>query len=402
MAARKKKRRTDDRPKADQPVVAGASAIVTGIVLAVVGSFELVRAAGVAAAIVLTADVLLLGSRWWSLRRARKKYDVRGRPSRYGWLLTAAVAVVAAGGLLPWIDQGIRDAIHDVIGSPPERAWPYQGMAVTVGVCAAVIHVSAMIDWAFIRLRLRGTLGDWAMPCQSAKHTMSSNWPLLTRLWLGHRLTAYVVVRIGIVAFVCFVAVAIVDPANVGVSSPMPDIPPPATDGPRPTTDPPKWLQPAATALGAVAAAILVFFINRLLPSWALLLNPRVSVGDRVVLAEEFGTGVTARPVYFVVDIAVEGIKLLELDEGDQPLGAAGRDPRREHDRSLLLTDIPRLLRFRGRFSACDEVCCRVQHYCPLRHGNPVDWPAGAEPGERAVDRAAEPEGAFEDHKGGW
>ena len=90
------------------------------------------------------------------------------------------------------------------------------------------------------------------------------------------------------------------------------------------------------------------------------------------MLAEEYGTGVTNRPVYYVVDVSIEGVKLLQLDEDGLPKGAAGKDPGRKHDRSLALVDVPRLLRFRGRFTGCDQVCSMANHNRPIKIGNAV------------------------------
>jgi hypothetical protein len=107
--------------------------------------------------------------------------------------------------------------------------------------------------------------------------------------------------------------------------------------------------------------------------------NPPIQVGDKVILAEEFGTGVENRPVYYIVDVAIEGVKLLELDEHDQPFGA-GLD--RGHDRSLSLADVGRLLRGRQRFQGCSDRCCRANKYCPLSRGESVG--AGATPSSAA------------------
>jgi hypothetical protein len=377
--------------------------------------------------LVVACDITMLGARAWWLGRARNKHDVaKGeRPSCGGWQIGVVVLVVLAAGWGLWRSQSVASDLQAALHlRPPESTWPYQGLALTLLVTVATVHISAMVDWAVIRLRLLGTLGDWTLTCQSGRDETSSNWILLTRLWLGHRLFAHLTVRAALVVGVAFVVAAIIDPDLSG--SKPPESPGSTTEMIRNAYEPaagastpgrsvadagsaaapgpdareaakaaehaverlpaderqPSWVQPMATAAGAVTAAILVFFINQLLPSWSLLLTPRLSVGDRIVLAEEFGTGVDRRPVYFVVDISAEGAKLLQLGKGGEAKGSAGRDPRREHDRSLSLVDAPRLIRFRGRFTTCHDKCRKVQHDCPLEYGQAV----GVRPDRRPQD----------------
>jgi hypothetical protein len=124
----------------------------------------------------------------------------------------------------------------------------------------------------------------------------------------------------------------------------------------------------------AVAAALAIYFVNRIVTIGTLVSNPPIQVGDKITLAEEFGTGVTERPNYYVVDVAIEGVQLMELGPGDEPRSS---DAERSHDRSLDLRDIGRLLRNRDRFEGCCTECCKVSKYCPLEVGETINRAAG-------------------------
>jgi hypothetical protein len=243
--------------------------------------------------------------------------------------------------------------------------------------------MSALIDWAHIRLRLLGVLGNASLPCQHGSDYSSVNWSLLTRIWLAHRVAAYVLGRVALAAIIGFgIALLVSDPIHPSIpaansqQASSQSQPAAAQQVPRRATaardSQPELSPPILAGMATVGAAILVFFINRFLPVWSLVANPRLSVGDRIVLAEEYGTGVTRRPVYYVVDVAIEGVKLLQLDEVGLPKGAAGKDPKRKHDRSLALVDVPRLIRVRGRFTGCDQLCSMANHNCPVGVAGPV------------------------------
>lgn len=331
-------------PSSDPPTVVVIFGLLTAAGLWCVGMLGLTTAALGIGATVVVSDVGLMFLRRRSLATAR--FDRVAPANNSGATVTLTIGVLSVVAALPYVlirSSGLPLEIDEV-----GQLWPLRGIALGAVAIAGVVHLSALVDWAYIRPRLLGGLGDRALPCQ--RHE-STSWRLLTKLWLGHRLGAYLIVRLGSAAIIGFAAASFQ----------------------------PRIGQPTGSIIGAIGAAVLVFFLNRLLPVFALVTNPPLNVGDRVVLAEEYGTGVTDRPVYYVVDVAIEGIKLLQLDEGGHPRGAAGRDPRREHDRSLSLTDVPRLLRFRGRFSGCGELCCRASHYCPHGFGEPVVLQVGIE-----------------------
>lgn len=400
---RRKKKQKQNGP--DRPVVAGVSGAIAGLLLLLVGMLGLrVVALAIGGALAIVDGALLTG-RWWSLRKPRK--EERARLSRYGVTMATVTVWTVCLASAPLL---LHETVGIDVGFHGRHLWPWRGLALSAAALAAIVHVSAMIDWALIRLRLLGVLGDISLPCQSGRKD-SSNWKLLTRVWLAHRVVAFLLGRVALPAIIGFgIAGLIIQPtssqqpavtaktgagAKKGASSASAgtESQPAAAqrrqgNGSGSSTPSP----PVLAALGTIAAAILVFFINRFLPMWSLISNPRLSVGDRIVLAEEYGTGVSERPIYYVVDVAIEGIKLLQLSESGLPMAVdrmsllqlaergrimtvAGNDPAREHDRSLALVDASRLLRFRGRYTGCDVTCSKAYHDCPVGFGKFVSRP---------------------------
>ena len=77
--------------------------------------------------------------------------------------------------------------------------------------------------------------------------------------------------------------------------------------------------------------------------AFGIVVNPPLQIGDRVQLAEPFSAPPLLVTSYYAVDIAVEVIKLLELE---WPNGVPVReDQNRTYDRVLDLADVHKLLR---------------------------------------------------------
>jgi hypothetical protein len=265
------------------------------------------------------------------------------------WSVLVTIAATALIGIAPFMVLRVLD-VDDIAFATSARLWPWRGLALSVAGVLLCTHLSALIDWAYIRPHLRGLFGSQVLPCQTSG---ARHWSFLTRLWIGHRIVANAAWRIGAVVAIGFCTVLLVpaDALNSAASN--------ATSKGTPQGA-------ILTVIGAAGAALLVFFINRYLPVLALVANPRISVGDHVVLAEEYGTGVERRPVYYVVDVAAEGVKLLELNEIGRPARATPDGPGRKHDRSLPLVDVPRLLRVRSTYIGCSEWCSKANPDCPF------------------------------------
>lgn len=109
------------------------------------------------------------------------------------------------------------------------------------------------------------------------------------------------------------------------------------------------------------------------------MINPTVDVGDSLELAEEFDVK-HKYPTYYVVDVALEGLKLLKFDHTAasdtiptprEPVAGSEATalPRRTYDRLLDVTDVSKLLRGRLALKPCahahDADCKLVNPYCP-------------------------------------
>lgn len=261
-------------------------------------------------------------------------------PSKAGrkeWERPAVIAVVCGVGL---VAAGAAFAVVDDLVAAIN--WSHQGfwrgLTVDFAVISGVLCLSSLVDWSYVMPRMKGAGKVDGLPCQSSTF---ERWQTLTRIWFAHRIAAYLIARVGMLTAAVLVAARLL---------------PPLSDS-------------AISAMATVIAALLIFYINRVVAIGGLVSNPPIQVGDKVVLAEEFGTGVAERPSYYIVDVSIEGVKLLELDEGDQPCRAGVQ---RGHDRSLSLADVGRLLRARERFEGCRTQCCRANKYCPLHPGQDV------------------------------
>jgi hypothetical protein len=240
------------------------------------------------------------------------------------WLAGAS----RAGGLLwsPHWRAGIAHSDLDAV------------LTIVIGstTAFAAIYLSSLVDAAYIRPLVSGRGRNAMMPCQSS---LSERWKGLTARWLMHRLLATLGFILGLTVVV--------------------------------TITVKHWIVPnenQITAGGIAAAATLLagFYLTRARSVIAFAPNPALHVGDAVELIDE-GTQHVRR--YYVQDVALEGIKLLELADGD-------RTPKKSdpiwpsHDRMLDLPDVLRVLRARKRFTPCGECasqCKRVNPYCRFK-----------------------------------
>lgn len=193
-----------------------------------------------------------------------------------------------------------------------------------------LIFISTLMDWFYVRPHLRGGCGTI---CATSLEEM---WRGVTRAWLLHRALATLGVIAGVTAL-----------AALSANS---------------------WLRPidetVAAAIAAVATIIAGYYLTRAAPLLAIAINPPVQVGDVIEIAEEFNVH---RPgelrEYFVVDVALEGVKLLQVGEGDE-VPRTGPDARRTHDRTVDVMEISRLLRGRRPVGPCLQRCQRLTEHC--------------------------------------
>jgi hypothetical protein len=258
------------------PTVVLWQGIAVGLFVLALRLFGNVDEALIYAACVLAAA----GVVWLLSRRARRRLGSGaglGNPSERSRVLGSllALAVVQFGQCISRL-HGWNGFIH--VGS-------HEGLVLTMLLIAlsatTTIYLSSLIDWFYVRPHLETTYGP-----EQADSTRGS-WRMVTRVRLVHRLLAVLGVLGGATAIVALAA-------NAWVSKPLGDT--------------------AAAAISAVATIIAGYYFARAAPLVALATNPSVQICDVVELAEEFNVPDPDAPrSYFVVDIAWEGVKLLEL-----------------------------------------------------------------------------------------
>ena len=173
------------------------------------------------------------------------------------------------------------------------------------------------------------------MPCESSLHEC---WTSVTGIWLMHRLVATLGFVLGLTLVVTLAVKSWVQSID----------------------------QTTAAAVAAAASLLAGFYLTRARSVMAFSANPPLCVGDAVEVIDEQTEHVRR---YYVQDVSLEGIKLLEVTEGDH-------SPKRcdpvwpSHDRMLDLPDALKMLRTRRRFGPCrgdQEGCKRVNPHCRHR-----------------------------------
>lgn len=210
-----------------------------------------------------------------------------------------------------------------------------KALFIAASAALAAVYLSSLTDRYYISPRMRGSHWDGAMPCTPSP---AAAWSRVTRIWLLHRMLANL-------SFVAGGTIAVAVTAN-------------------------HWIgplnEPIAAAIAATATILAGFYLTRTAPVIALIINPTVEVGDALDLAEEFDVR-DKYPTYYVVDVALEGLKLLKHDYR----APAARPPRLTHDRVLDVTDVSKLLRERLPEKPCSSTrvqdCRLVNPHCPHR-----------------------------------
>jgi hypothetical protein len=294
-------------------VVVLQAALVLGLLVALSFLGDPTAAAALGGAIFLVGVVIHLAS--------RRGLPEESRPTQFG-THAATLAVLAAMPLVLTF-QGIwHPHEHDYVS--------VRAVVLSMAAGMAVIYLSSLVDRFFLRPRLSNR-------DRACLTSLEGRWRANTQIWLLHRLAAFLAFRLAVAVSLAFVATAVLHNPSDATKS----------------------------AIAGVVLFVVGYYISRITPIATLAINPPMYVGDKVVLAEEY-TAASAHSGYFVVDVALEGFKLLEVDEFDVLLH---KDDRRMHDRLLPITDVPRLLRSRHRFDGCrasDQGCGEINPYCPI------------------------------------
>jgi hypothetical protein len=236
-------------------------------------------------------------------------------------LIGALVVIVAPQYLLDLF--GKVGSIELGNGQPTVLA-----MMIVALCCSSLIYVSSLIDLVYVRPHLQGARGP---VCRTSTNSI---WYSVTRIRLVHRIGA-------MLGFIAGATVLVALAAN-------------------------HWIRPidevSAGVIGAVATVIAGYYMTRAAPLIALAMNPCLQLGDVVELAEEFNSPEPGRR-YFVVDIAWEGCKLLEVPS---PGHAVDSSPPASHgwDRMVDISDVARLVRRRHRMAECRGSCRHLVEQC--------------------------------------
>lgn len=280
------------------------------------------------AVVVGLSALLLVMNLPWSKRRRAAATRVGARAS----VVAIGAGVIASGPALVFLVDRLLDrtSLPHLPLDDGGHVYTVQAMAVLVAVAVGSLYVSSLVDWCYVLPRMRGELGD-DMPCQQS---MARRWAKLTCLWLLHRLAAILLFVFALSATVTIAAI--------------------------------EWLgfsDPLGAAIGAAATLFAGFYLRRAATVIAFVNNPPVHVGDKVVLADEPEHSPFPDSSYYVVDVSVEGVRLLLLADDDAMVEP---DSPREHDRLLDVEAAFALVRARRRFGACSrERCNGVNPYCP-------------------------------------
>jgi hypothetical protein len=242
-----------------------------------------------------------------------------------------AIAVGWIGLGVPWVVLVFTSSSKgfiDITGSGHQSA--VLAMLVIAAVALYFVFFSTLIDWSYVRPRLRGAFGAI---CGTS---MRKLWRRTTQIWLFHRAVAMFG---GIAAITGLVALG----AN-------------------------NWVRPidetVAGVIATVATIIAGYYLTRAASVLAIAINPPIQVGDVIEIAEEFRVHQPGKlREYFVVDVAMEGAKLLQLGENDS-VTRSGPDAGRTHDRTVDVLEIAKLLRGRRPATPCAPACRHLTEHC--------------------------------------
>jgi len=308
------------------PTAAIFQGFSVGLAIAVIFAFGWVcEAAGL-----LVGAVLLVLAPYLMGRSARKQAADREGPAPVEVEAHAKISVAILLLIFPLLLVAlILGAGFIDIAESSHRA-VVLAMLVIATVMSYLVFFSTLTDWFYVLPHLRGGCGTI---CATS---LEGVWRGVTRVWLMHRAFATLGQIAGATALVALAANSWVRPLDEVV----------------------------AGVIAGVATIIAGYYLTRAAPLLAIAINPPVQVGDTIEIAEEF---TVHKPEdlreYFVVDVALEGVKLLQVQEDDR-VPRDGPDARRTHDRTVDVMEISKLLRGRRAVRPCRERCQRFTEHC--------------------------------------
>jgi hypothetical protein len=214
--------------------------------------------------------------------------------------------------------------------TPGSRADTGTEIASALAIAVSALFVSTLVDWFYVIPLLRESNDEERMLCRSS---MASQWGTVTKVWLFHRLGAILGFVLGLVAAVTLLAVKLIHFNSV-----------------------------AGGAIAALTTIIAGYYLTRAGAVIAFAVRPAFHVGDKIQLMSD--NEVERDRTYFVVDVAMEGARLLEV-QGPHDVVPDQLDSWREHDRILDFLDAAKVVWRRRVFEPCAGECKRVNAYCP-------------------------------------
>jgi hypothetical protein len=273
----------------------------------------------------VVAGITLFVLRVRALKRRSRERKVE--PEKGPWrnaepeplLLIALIAAAAAFPLHGW---------------PPPSSHADTGteIASALAIALSALFVSTLVDWFYVTPLLREGKDEERMLCRSS---MASQWGTVTKVWLFHRLGAILGFVLGLVAAVTLLAVKLIHFNSV-----------------------------AGGAIAALTTIIAGYYLTRAGAVIAFAVRPAFHVGDKIQLMSD--SEPERDRTYFVVDVAMEGARLLEV-QGPNDVVPDQRNSWREHDRVLDFLDAAKVVwRRRGLEPCAAGECKGVNAYCPL------------------------------------
>lgn len=238
------------------------------------------------------------------------------------------VAVYLAVGLVAPLLAAVPAQLAGV--SPELAFWGFRHAEVEalLGACGAlfaVVLVSSLIDWYYIRPRIDGVV--CAPPCLASRE-QKAPWKRTTRRWYIHRglaTFAYILFAVAVATIVLLMLI--------------------------------REDHTAAELIGGISgiAGLLLIFAGSYrsqLPTvarWAL--SPAFYLGDDLTYE-----GIRQPKRGYVLHVAVPVVKLVPLDERGNPLDAPFIEPKNSQLAESELTPRPT--------TACNDGCCRLNPEC--------------------------------------
>jgi hypothetical protein len=248
------------------------------------------------------------------------------------WVGIGAVAPAAIGALL-------APSGHVIVSDRPELL----ALLFPAAIALAGISASSMVDWYYVLPRIAGVV--WQRPCRAPQTTAglagcpAGDWLVLTRHWYRHRWAAEALTIGCVFAAAGSAAFTLLQPADTSSR--------------------------IALGVGVVAASgIAAVRVKNVGQGADEGLHPTAHLGEVLQIANDRDA---TRSWYYVVDVALEGMKALELIDlgGDRGLGLGPRGSWKREDRCIPIADLRRLVMRHEDVPLCpSNMCNKANFYC--------------------------------------